>query len=137
MVFYLAKALSSGDDIIEISCKDAEKNKAEDEKKAELIKAKNSADAMVTASEKAIKDAGDKAPKEVIEKVNEKIKAVKDILETGTKEELEAKTKELSDTLSEVGQAMYGAQSTTEEPKEEKKSDKKDDSKVEEGEVVQ
>ena len=92
---------------------------------------------MVTASEKAIKDAGDKAPKEVIEKVNEKIKAVKDILETGTKEELEAKTKELSDTLSEVGQAMYGAQSTTEEPKEEKKSDKKDDSKVEEGEVVQ
>ena len=28
VVFYLAKALSSGDDIIEISCKDAEKNKA-------------------------------------------------------------------------------------------------------------
>ena len=134
------------DEEVKKAQEDAEKNKAEDEKKAEQIKAKNMADAMITTAEKSIKDAGDKAPKEVVEKVQEKIKNLKDILDSGTKEDLEAKTKELSDTLSEVGQAMYKDQSTvnsepsTEEQKPEEKTEdkkKKDDSKVEEGEVVE
>ncbi len=134
------------DEEVKKAQEDAEKNKADDEKKAEQIKAKNMADAMITTAEKSIKDAGDKAPKEAVEKVQEKIKALKDILETGTKEDLEAKTKELSETLSQVGQAMYAnqtppsgdaAQSGAEEPKEEKKSDKKSDGPVEEGQVVE
>lgn len=134
------------DEEVKKAQEDAEKNKAEDEKKAEQIKAKNNADAMIVTAEKSIKDAGDKAPKAEVEKVQEKIKALKDILETGSKEDLEAKTKELSETLSQVGQAMYAnqtppagdAQGSADESKsEEKKSDKKDDSKVEEGEVVE
>jgi molecular chaperone DnaK len=138
------------DEEVKKAQEDAEKNKADDEKKTEQIKAKNTADATIVMAEKSIKDAGDKAPKEVVEKVQEKIKNLKDILETGSKEDLEAKTKELSETLSEVGQAMYanqaptadGSQSTeatSEEPKTDEKDSKKkkDDSKVEEGEVVQ
>jgi len=134
------------DEEVKKAQEDAEKNKAEDEKKAEQIKTKNNADAMITTAEKSIKDAGEKAPKEAVEKVQEKIKNLKDILETGTKEDLEAKTKELSETLSEVGQAMYAnqtppagdaAQPGAEEPKEEEKKDKKGDGKVEEGEVVE
>ncbi len=133
------------DEEVKKAQEDAEKNKAEDEKKAETIKAKNNADAMITTAEKSIKDAGDKAPKEAVEKVQEKIKALKDILETGTKEDLEAKTKELSETLSQVGQAMYansastadGQQSTAEEPKTEADDKKKKaDGPVEEGQVV-
>lgn len=132
------------DEEVKKAQEDAEKNKAEDEKKAETIKAKNTADATIVMAEKAIKDAGDKAPKEAVEKVNEKIKALKDILETGTKEELEEKTKDLSETLSSVGQAMYAnqtptqentTQESTEETKQEEKKDKKD-GPVEEGEVV-
>lgn len=145
------------DEEVKKAQEEAEKNKAEDEKKAETIKAKNNADALIIQAEKAIKDlpageagAGDKAPKEVVEKVNEKIKALKDILETGTKEDLEAKTKDLSETLSQIGQAMYSAQGGQEQGKEEKSDEstasdaessqgkkKKDDSKVEEGEVVE
>ena len=144
------------DEEVKKAQEDAEKNKAEDEKKAETIKAKNTADATVVMAEKAIKDAGDKAPKDVVEKVQEKTKALKDILETGTKEDLEAKTKDLSETLSEVGQAMYqnqGGQGQgtansgqgTEEPtvtasdaeSSQEKKDKKSDAKVEEGEVVE
>ena len=34
---------------------------------------------MIITAEKAIKDAGEKAPKEVVEKVQDKIKALKDI----------------------------------------------------------
>jgi molecular chaperone DnaK len=139
------------DEEVKKAQEDAEKNKADDEKKAETIKAKNNADAMIVTAEKAIKDAGEKAPKEAVEKVNEKIKALKDILETGSKEDLETKTKELSETLSEVGKAMYANQTpppqgeeqpTSDEPKTEEKSDsadsgKKSDGKVEEGEVVE
>ena len=134
------------DEEVKKAQEDAEKNKAEDEKKAETIKAKNTADSTIVMAEKAIKDAGDKAPKAEVEKVQEKIKALKDILETGSKEDLEAKTKELSETLSQVGQAMYAnqtppqgdaAQPGAEESKEEEKKDKKGDSKVEEGEVVE
>ena len=59
-------------------------------------------------------------------------------------EEIETATKDLSDTLSQVGQAMYGPQQpggqpsgeTAQENKEDKKEEKKEE-KVEEGEVVE
>lgn len=136
-------AIGLSDDEVKRMQDEAEKHKEEDEKKAETIKAKNNADAMIATSEKALKDAGDKVPADVKTKVEEKIKALKDILETGSKEDLEAKTKDLSETLSSVGQAMYqgqgqpaGEQKTDgKEEKEEKKEDKKEE-KIEEGEVV-
>ncbi|MFC1625842.1 molecular chaperone DnaK [Patescibacteria group bacterium] len=127
---------------------EAEKHKVEDEKKAEGVKVKNNADAAIATAEKALKDAGEKVTKEIRKKVEEKIKALKDILETGSKDELETKTKELSDTLSEVGQAMYGSAKPPEDgsqgEKEKKNKGKKEsnrkkskDGEVEEGEVVE
>lgn len=135
-------AVGLSDDEVKRMQEEAEKNKEEDMKKASQVEAKNKADAMVATAEKALKDAGDKAPKEVKEKVEEKIKAVKDVLEKGSKEEIEEKTKDLSDTLSQIGQAMYGKQGEPtgapkgEEKKEEEKKDDKKEEKVEEGEVV-
>ena len=136
-------AIGLSDDEVKRMQEEAEKHKEEDTKKAEKIEARNKADALVAAAEKAIKDAGDKAPKEVKEKVEEKVKAVKDVLakEDAGKEDLESAAKVLSDTLSQIGQAMY-AQGKPEEgkEKEEKKEEKKEDKKeekVEEGEVVE
>jgi molecular chaperone DnaK len=120
---------------------EAEKHKEEDKKKAEQVETKNKADAMIATAEKALKDGGDKVPADVKSKVEEKIKALKDILETGGKEDLETKTKELSEVLSSVGQAMYASQKPEEkktegsEPTEGK--DGKKEEKVEEGEVVE
>jgi molecular chaperone DnaK len=133
---------------------EAEHHKAEDQKKAEKITSKNQADSMVVAAEKALKDAGDKVPKDIKEKVEEKIKKVKEVLakEEATKEDIDSVSKELSDTLSQVGQAMYqnqeagkkegSEQSKTEEHKngeeeKDKKSSKGKNEKVEEGEVVE
>ncbi|MGB9637574.1 MAG: Hsp70 family protein, partial [Microgenomates group bacterium] len=134
-------AIGLSEDEVKRMQEEAEKHREEDEKKAERVKARNNADATVATAEKALKDAGDKVSSEVRSKVEEKIKALKDILETAEKDELEAKTKELSDVLSEVGQAMYQNQSqeATQEKseKEDKKDNKKDDGKVEEGEVVE
>jgi molecular chaperone DnaK len=56
-------------------------------------------------------DAGDKAPKDIKEKVEEKIKKVKEVLvkEDASKEDIDTASKDLSDTLSQIGQAMYGS----------------------------
>jgi len=140
-------AVGLSDDEVKRMQEEAEKHKEEDTKKAEKITAKNQADSLVAAAEKALKDAGDKAPKDVKEKVEEKIKVVKEIMakEDFSKDELDTATKDLSETLSQVGQAMYGAgaqeakkEEAGEKPeaKEEKKEEGKKEEKVEEGEVV-
>ena len=142
-------AVGLSDDEVKRMQEEAEKHKEEDEKKAELINSRNSADAIVTTAEKALSDAGDKVPADIRTKVEEKIKAVKDVMAGDDKEKIESAVKELSDTLSEVGQAMYGAQSAPDDKKEEDKSDEsrkdgqtegperpKGAERVEEGEVV-
>jgi molecular chaperone DnaK len=139
-------AVGLSDEEVKRMQEEAEHHKEEDSKKAEKIQVRNSADAMVAASEKALKDAGDKVPADVKSKVEEKIKAVKDVLakDDASKEDIEAATKDLSDTLSQVGQSMYQGQQASPDQsandkgqsEEDKDSKKKDDAKVEEGEVV-
>jgi molecular chaperone DnaK len=155
----ISGAVGLSDDEVKRMQEEAEHHKEEDQKKAEKIQAKNQADALVASAEKALKDAGDKAPKDIKEKVEEKIKKVKEVLakEDANKDEIETATKDLSETLSQVGQSMYGSQQATAngpEPAEgedkEKNEDKKEaasdkssasrgkkDEKVEEGEVVE
>ncbi len=140
-------------DEVEKMTKDAELHAKEDEEKKDKIEARNHADALLFTSEKALKDGGDKVPADVKTEVEEKMKTLKDILESGSKEDIEAKTKELSDSLQKIGEAAYQqgqqAQSESEIEKEEKegktedssdeeKKDNKDDKeKPVEGEVVE
>jgi molecular chaperone DnaK len=138
-------AVGLSEDEVKRMQEEAEKHKEEDEKKAETIKAKNNADAMVATAEKALKDARDKVDAKIKEQVEEKVKKVKEVAakENSSKEDIETATKDLSDTLSQIGQAMY--QGKTEEPKKEEPESK--DGKpastdasqggVEEGEVVE
>ncbi|MDP3988221.1 MAG: molecular chaperone DnaK [Candidatus Levybacteria bacterium] len=148
---------------VEKMTKEAEMHAAEDEVKKEQIEAKNAADSLIFTAEKSLKDAGDKVSDDLKKEAEEKITALKSILETGTKEDLEAKTKELSDSLQKVGQAMYAStgsaqgqnqktedggsasqrgEQKTEEPTEEskedgeKKEEKKSTEEPVEGEVV-
>ncbi len=144
-------AVGLSDDEVKRMQEEAEKHKEEDEKKSETVKAKNNADAMVATAEKSIKDAGDKVPADVKEKVEEKVKKVKEVTakEDSSKEDIETATKDLSDELSKIGEAMYkdqgakpedGSAKPESEDGEQKSEDgKKDDKKenVEEGEVVE
>jgi molecular chaperone DnaK len=132
---------------VEKMTKEAELHAKEDEEKKEKIETRNHADALIFTAEKAVKDAGEKLSAEIKTEVEEKIKAVKDILETGSKEEIETKTKELSESLQKIGQAAYQqGQQSQQEPeieKEEKEGEteqegeKKDKEKPVEGEVVE
>ncbi len=128
---------------------EAEANAAADTEKKEKIEARNKADNMIYLAEKTVKDAGDKAKPEDKSAIEEKVKALKEILETGSKEDLETKTSELSDVVQKVGAAMYqqppqgtpgdasGATGAGDEQKAENGEKKPDDkAKAEEGEVV-
>ena len=136
-------------DEVEKMTKEAELHAKEDAEKKEKIEARNQADSLIFTSDKTLKDAGDKVNPDLKKEVEDKISALKAVLDSGTKEELETKTKELSDSLQKVGQAMYqsseagqpgtenkepGTKDEEEEKKEEKKSDKEEPV---EGEVVE
>jgi len=143
-------AVGLSDEEVEKMQKEAEVHKEEDKKKAELIEAKNKADSIIAASEKALKDAGDKAPKDIVEAVQKKIDAVKEVKDKDNKEDIEKTVNELSEELQKVGQAMYqqpeaagesaeGKEQSTEAGEEKGKGEdkKKPDGEVEEGEVVE
>jgi molecular chaperone DnaK len=151
-------AVGMSDEEVEKAKQEAEKYKAEDEKKKELVDAKNMAETLVFTAEKALKDSGDKVPDEVKKEVEAKIKAVNEVKDGEDKEAIEKATKELSEVLQKIGEAVYKqqqeadqtsqasegsekseAESDSDDKKDESKSDsKKDDTKdAEEGEVVE
>lgn len=129
-------------DEIEKMTKEAEMHSKEDQEKKEKIEARNHADSLIFTAEKALKDAGDKVSQEVKDEVESNIKTVKAILDSGTKEDLETKTKELSESLQKIGQAAYqqGQQTQSQEEIEkneaEGKTDNKSNEEPVEGEVV-
>ena len=126
--------------------KEAEEHAAEDTEKKEKIEVRNRADNLIYTAEKTLKDMGDKVKEEDKKAVEEKSKALKDILETGSREDIEAKTNELSEAVQKVGAAAYAQQpadssqqsagQTDDSGNGKKKDEKKDEKKVEEGEVV-
>ncbi len=136
---------------VEKMTKEAEAHATEDAEKKGKVEARNQADSLIFTAEKSLKDAGEKIAEDVKKDVEEKVSALKAILDSGSKEDLETKTKELSDALQKVGQAMYqkdqpqkeGAQASdsgeSNENGEAVKDDSKENSKSQEpveGEVV-
>ena len=126
---------------VEKMTREAEEHAKEDEEQKNKVEAKNMADSTIFTAEKALKDAGEKLDSKIKTEVEDKIKALKDILENGVKEEIEVKTKELTESLSKIGQAAYD---NTKEPEVEAKeeegkteSDKDKKNEAQEGEVVE
>jgi len=128
------------DEEVEKMVKDAEVKKEEDRKKEELIKARNMADTLCYTAEKSLREAGDKVPKDVREDIEGKVKAVKDIMQTASKKDLEAKTQELSASLQKIGEHLYKDQQPeatgTSEGSGDDKKGEDDGEKPVEGEVV-
>lgn len=94
-------------DEVERMTKEAEAHAQEDAEKKERIEARNAADSLIFTAEKSLQEAGEKLAADVKSEVEGKISELKGILETGSKDELETKTRELSDSLQKVGQAAY------------------------------
>ena len=104
---------------------DAETHAEEDKKAKALVDAKNNAEAMIHASEKSVKDLGDKADKAEVEKVNDAIKDLQEELKTDDAEKITEKTMKLTEAAGKIAEQAYkeeaakqqGAATTEEETK--------------------
>jgi molecular chaperone DnaK len=96
---------------IEQMVKDAEANKAEDEKRKELIEARNHADALIHSTEKALKDYGDKVPAADKTAIEAAIADLKTAKESEDVEDIKAKHQTLLTASMKLGEAMYASQS--------------------------
>ena len=100
---------SSGlsDEEIEKMVQDAESHAAEDKKFESLITARNQADGLVHATKKTLTEAADKVEAQEKEKIEAAITALEEALKDDSLEEIEAKTKDLTDSSSGLVQRMY------------------------------
>ena len=92
-------------DEIEKMQKDAEANAVEDQKKKELIDAKNSAEQLIYTAEKALKDA-QTLPEDIKAPINSKLESLKKEKDGGTTETIKTAVEGLSSELSKIGEYL-------------------------------
>ncbi len=113
--------------------KEAEENREVDEKRKEEADARNEAEQMIFATEKAIKDLGDKVDSKDKDKAEEEIKDLKEALEKDNIDDIKEKTSKLNETAMALATKVYEEaakknadnDASDDEEKEDKKKNKK------------
>ena len=95
------------DEEIDKMVRDAEAHSEEDARFEEMVNLRNQADALVHASRKSVKEAGDKLTEEEKQAVETAATALEEAMKSGDKAEIEAKMQALSEAASAVAQKMY------------------------------
>jgi molecular chaperone DnaK len=98
------------DSDIDAMVKEAESNKADDEKRKAAVEAKNQADAIIHSSEKALAEHGDKVSEVERTAIQTALDDLKGSLESGDAEAISAKTQTLIQASMKLGEAMYKSQ---------------------------
>jgi len=98
------------DSDIEAMVREAESNKAEDEKRKALVEAKNHAEALIHSTEKAMAEHGDKVGQTEKDAITSAITDLKSALEGEDAEAISSKTQTLAQASMKLGEAMYQAQ---------------------------
>ncbi|MBI1407681.1 MAG: molecular chaperone DnaK [Caulobacter sp.] len=95
---------------IEKMVKEAESNKADDEKRKAAVEAKNQADAVIHSTEKALAEHGDKVGADEKSAIETALADLKAVIDGGDGEDIAAKTQTLIQASMKLGEAMYKAQ---------------------------
>ena len=90
--------------------KDAEANAAADKAKRESVDAHNEADSLIYATEKSVKELGDKVDGAEKQKIDDAIAALKQALQGDNTEEIKAKTEELKQASYKIAEEIYKQQ---------------------------
>ncbi|HHC73023.1 MAG TPA: molecular chaperone DnaK, partial [Thiotrichales bacterium] len=103
---------SSGlsEDEIERMVKDAEAHADEDRRFHELVEARNQADALIHATRKSLEELGDKVDEAEKKEIEEAIEALQTAMKSDDKDQIEAKTKLLSEKAGKVAEKAYAQQ---------------------------
>lgn len=102
---------------IEKMKKDAEMHSSEDEKKREIVEARNLADQMTYTAEKALRDATDKIPEDLKKGVEGKIAELKIAKDKDDATVIKSSTEELSKEMQKIGEHLMKSKAET-SPKE-------------------
>ncbi len=95
---------------IEAMVREAEANKADDEKRKAVVEAKNHGEALVHSTEKAMSEHGDKVGQVEKDAITAAIADLKSALEGDDADAIAARTQTLAQASMKLGEAMYAAQ---------------------------
>ena len=95
---------------IEKMVKDAEANAAADKAKREGVDARNEADSMIYATEKSLKELGDKVDGAEKQKIEDAIAALKQAMQGDNVEEIKSKTEALKQASYKIAEELYKQQ---------------------------
>ena len=100
---------SSGlsDEEVERMVKDAEAHADEDRKLVELVQARNHADGLIHATEKSLKDLGDKVEADEKSNIEAAITAAKEAVKGDDKADIEAKAEALAELSGKLAERVY------------------------------
>ncbi len=139
----ITSSTNLSDEEIDKMVKEAEENREADEKKKAEADARNEAEQMIFATEKAIKDLGDKVDSKDKEKAEEQIKDLKEALEKDDIDDIKDKTEKLNESAMALATKVYEEASKKaqeeqekEESESEDKKDKKKDKKSKKDDVM-
>ena len=125
----ITSSTNLSDDEIDKMVKEAESNKAADEKRKEEADVRNEAEQTIFMTEKSIKDLGDKIDKKDKEKAEKEIEDLKEALKKDNIDDIKTKKEKLNESAMALGAKVYeelSKQAQTENKEEDKKDDKKD-----------
>ena len=88
---------------------DAEEHAADDQKRKELVEARNGADSLVYSTEKTLAEYGDQITEDDRSQIQADLEALKSALENDDAADINAKTEALSQSSMKLGEAMYKA----------------------------
>jgi molecular chaperone DnaK len=89
---------------------EAKRHEAEDQRKRDLIQARNNGDAIVYQTEKALRELGDKVPQSDRSTIESKVEALKKALQGDDIQRIRQLTEEVQQASYALGQQMYAQQ---------------------------
>ncbi len=134
----ITSSTNLSDEEIDKMMKEAEANKEADEKRKVEAEVRNEADSMIFATEKALKDLGDKVDAKDKSEAEEKLEALKKAMEGEDTDDIKAKTESLNEVAMRLASKVYeqaAKNNQTEETTEVK--DNKEDKKSKDDDVAE
>ena len=123
----ITSSTNLSDDEIDKMVKEAESNKAADEKRKEEADTRNEAEQTIFMTEKSIKDLGDKVDKKDKEEAEDLIKDLKKALEKDDIEDIKEKKDKLNEKAMALGAKVYEEMAKAAQANQTEESDDKDD----------
>jgi molecular chaperone DnaK len=110
------------DSDIERMVKEAEENADADKQRKELVEARNQAESLIHATDKSVKEHGDKVDEATREIIATAVTDLKSVVEGEDTAEIQAKSQALAEASMKLGEAIYKTQAEEEAASEEAES---------------